>query len=133
VIAGIAATADAAEPTLIVHHGKIVTVDAKFSMAEAIAIDGDRITAVGSNDDVLRLAGPKTQQIDLEGKTVLPGLIDSHVHPLGAAMYEFDHPLPEMETVADVLKYVAGRADLLPDGEWIKVQQVFITRLRDHR
>ncbi len=48
-------------------------------------------------------------------------------------MYEFDHPLPEMETVADVLKYVAQRADVLPDGEWIKLQQVFVTRLRDQR
>ena len=132
-VAGVAAASTAAEPTLIVHHGKIVTVDKTFSTAEAMAIEGDRIVAVDSNDDVLRLAGPNTQQIDLEGQTVLPGLIDSHVHPVGAAMYEFDHPLPEMETVADVLQYVAQRADTLPDGEWIKLQQVFITRLRDQR
>jgi predicted amidohydrolase YtcJ len=132
-MAATAATGIAAEPTLIVHHGKIVTVDAAFSTAEAMAIDGERIVAVGSNDAVLRLAGPKTQQIDLEGQTLLPGLIDSHVHPIGAAMYEFDHPLPEMETVADVLTYVAQRADVLPDGEWIKLQQVFVTRLRDQR
>src|SRR5919112_6082245 len=71
--------------------------------------------------------------VALGGRMVLPGLIDSHVHPLGAAMYEFDHPVPEMETVADVLAYVGKRAEELPDGEWIKLQQVFITRLRDRR
>ena len=53
------ATSGAAEsPDLIVHRGKIVTVDAKFSMAEAMAVKGDRIQAVGSNDDMLKLAGP---------------------------------------------------------------------------
>lgn len=123
----------AGSPTLIVHNGKIVTVDKQFSVAEAMAVEGQTIKAVGLNDEIRRLAGPDTDFLDLKGNMVLPGLIDSHVHPLGAAMYEFDHPLPEMDTVADVLKYVAARAELLPDGEWIKLQQVFITRLRDQR
>ncbi|MGH7199384.1 MAG: amidohydrolase, partial [Planctomycetaceae bacterium] len=120
-------------PTLIVHHGKIVTVDPEFTIAEAMAVRGDRILAVGSNEDVLKLAGPRTEKLDLGGKTVLPGLIDSHTHPTGAAMYEFDHPVPEMETIADVLAYVARRAEQLEDGEWIRLRQVFITRLRDQR
>lgn len=129
-----AATLFAQEPpTLILHHGKIVTVDADFRIAEAMAVRGDRILAVGANDDVLRLAGPRTERIDLHGKTVLPGLIDSHVHPLGAAMYEFDHPIPEMDTIADVLKYIQQRAEALEDGQWVRVRQVFITRLRDQR
>lgn len=123
----------AAEPTLILYGGKVVTVNPAFTIAEAIVVEGDRIAAVGRTDDLRKLAGPNTQQIDLAGRTVLPGLIDSHVHPLGAAMYEFDSPVPEMETVADVLTYVAKRADDSPDGEWIKLQQVFITRLRDRR
>jgi predicted amidohydrolase YtcJ len=120
-------------PDLIVHHGKIVTVDPKFTIVEAIAVRGDRIQAAGTNDDVRKLAGPKTEQLDLGGKTVLPGLIDSHVHSTGAAMYEFDHPVPEMETIDDLLKYVKSRADALEDGEWILISQVFITRLRDQR
>ncbi len=130
----LAAVSGAAEPPdLIVHHGKIVTVDAKFSMAEAMAVKGDRIQAVGSNDEMLKLAGPQTNLVDLKGRTVIPGLCDSHVHAPGAAMYEFDHPVPEMDTVADVLKYIAARADALDDGDWIVVSQVFITRLRDQR
>lgn len=120
-------------PDQIFHHGKIVTVDEKFTIAEALAIRDDRIQAVGLNEEVLKLAGPKTKLIDLQGRTVIPGLIDSHVHAPGAAMYEFDHPIPEMDTVADVLKYIAARAEALNDGDWIVVRQVFITRLRDQR
>ena len=130
----LAAICEGAEPPeLIVHGGKIVTVDAKFSLAAAMAVTGDRILAVGSNEVVLKLAGPQTKVVDLKGRTVIPGLCDSHVHAPGAAMYEFDHPIPEMDTVADVLKYIAGRAETLDDGDWIVVSQVFITRLRDQR
>ncbi len=117
----------------IYYNGKIVTVDDDFRIAEAIAVRGDRIAAVGSTQDVLKLAGSQTRRIDLEGRTVLPGLIDSHVHPTGASMYEFDHVVPPMETIADVLRYIKGRADVLEDGEWIVVSQVFITRLREQR
>jgi len=119
--------------SLILSHGKILTVDKEFNVHEAIAVRGDRVLATGSNEDVLKLKGPDTQVIDLQGKTVLPGLADSHVHPTGAATYEFDHPIPEMETIADVLKYVQSRAEVLEDGEWIRISQVFVTRLRDQR
>ncbi|MES2792053.1 MAG: amidohydrolase [Planctomycetota bacterium] len=124
---------NAAPPDLIVTNGKVVTVDAQFTIAEAFAVHDGRIVAVGKNSDILPLAGAGTRNIDLGGKTVIPGLCDSHVHPSGAASYEFDHPIPEMDSVADVLKYVAARADVLPDGEWISLSQVFITRLRDQR
>ena len=123
----------AAPPDLILHSGKIVTVDEQFSVAEALAIETGRIVSVGSDAVVTALAGPGTELIDLGGKTVLPGLIDSHTHPLGAAMYEFDHPVPDMETIADVLRYFRDRAEVVPKGEWIRLQQVFITRLREQR
>jgi len=122
----------AADADLILHHGRIVTADPSFSVQQAIAVMGDHITAVGDNTSILRLKGPTTTVIDLEGKMVLPGLIDSHVHP-DAAMTEFDHPLPEMETMQDVLDYIRKRAGALKEGEWIQVRQVFITRLREQR
>ena len=121
------------KPGVIIHHGKIITVDSSFSIADAIAIQGDRIVAAGSNDEILALAGPETRQIDLRGKTVLPGLIDSHLHAVSSAMYEFDHPVPDMETLGDVLKYIQARAKALPNGEWVTLSQVFVTRLRDQR
>lgn len=120
-------------PDLILHQGKVVTVDGKFSIAEAIAVRGERIVAVGKSDEVLATKGEKTQIIDLAGKMVLPGLMDSHVHPTGAALHEFDHPIPEMLTIDDVLKYIEARAKIVPEGNWILLRQVFITRLREQR
>ncbi|HET6880249.1 MAG TPA: amidohydrolase [Pirellulales bacterium] len=130
-LASIAVAAEEAE--LILHHGKIVTVDREFSLQEAIAVKEGRILAVGGAAEVLQTRGEKTKVIDLEGKTVLPGLADSHVHPTSAAMTEFDHPVPEMESIADVLAYVKSRAAALEEGQWIVVRQVFITRLREQR
>lgn len=121
-----------AVPDLILHHGKIVTVDSSFSIHQALAIEGERILATGDNDSILALKGPKTRIIDLQGKMILPGLIDSHVHP-DAAMTEFDHTIPEMETIADVLDYIRQRARVSKPGEWIQLTQVFITRLREQR
>jgi predicted amidohydrolase YtcJ len=133
VLAPAAAADSPSEADLILHHGKVVTVDRKFTIHQALAVRGDRILRVGSDEDVLKTRGPKTTVIDLHGKMVLPGLIDSHVHPTDACMHEFDHPIPEMETIADVLAYVRGRAKVLAPGEWIEVHQVFITRLREQR
>jgi predicted amidohydrolase YtcJ len=64
---------------------------------------------------------------------VLPGLIDSHVHAMDASVVEFDHVIPSMETVEDVLQYIRNRAKTLEKGKWIVVRQVFITRLREPR
>lgn len=121
------------EADLILHHGKFVTVDKDFSIAEAIAIRGERIIAVGTNEEVLKTKREKTRVVDLGGKFVMPGLMDSHVHPGGAAMHEFDHPIPEMESIADVLAYVRSRAEVVKEGDWIVIRQIFITRLKEAR
>ena len=59
--------------------------------------------------------------------------MDSHVHAVDASMYEYDHEIPTMETIADVLRYIRSRAAVVPKGEWISLSQVFITRLREQR
>jgi predicted amidohydrolase YtcJ len=125
--------AHAQEATTIFYHGKIVTVDPQFRVVDSMAIRGDRIVGVGARQEVAKFAGPNAIQIDLQGKTVLPGLIDSHVHAADAAMYEFDHPVPEMETIGDVLGYIKSRAVIAKEGDWIELTQVFVTRLRDQR
>ncbi len=79
---------------LILHNGRVVTVDRNFRVVQAVAVAAGRIVAVGSDQEVLSLRGPQTRVVDLQGKMVLPGLIDSHVHPVGAALTEFDHPIP---------------------------------------
>ena len=60
--------------------GKVFTVDGRFSSVQAVAVSGERFTAVGSNETIRKLAGKNTKVIDLKGKTVIPGLIDNHVH-----------------------------------------------------
>jgi predicted amidohydrolase YtcJ len=68
----------------ILVNGKVLTVDTQFSTREAIAIRDGKITAVGNNSDVRKQAGPQTRVIDLQGRTVIPGLIDSHIHAIRA-------------------------------------------------
>jgi predicted amidohydrolase YtcJ len=122
-----------APPSQVFHNGKIVTVDPGFRIVQAMAIRDGRILAVGSNADMLRLAGSGTERVDLAGKTVLPGLIDSHVHAPAASMYEFEQPVPDMLTIDDVLAYIRERAEKTAAGRRITLSQVFITRLREQR
>jgi predicted amidohydrolase YtcJ len=117
----------------ILFNGKIVTVDEQFSIAQALAIRDGRVLQVGSDADLLKLKSDATRLIDLKGKMVLPGLMDSHTHPGPASTFEFDHPVPEMESIQDVLDYIQSRAKIVPEGEWIWVNQVFITRLKEKR
>ena len=90
--------AHAADADLILHHGKVVTVDERFSIHEAIAVEAGRIVQVGRDNEVLKRRGPRTEVLDLQGRVVLPGLMDSHAHPADACMTELDHPIPPMES-----------------------------------
>jgi len=123
----------AAGADLILHGGKVVTVDGRFSIHEAIAVERGRIAQVGRSADVLQRRDSRSEVVDLHGRLVLPGLIDSHAHPVGACMTEFDHPIPTIERIQDVLDYIQARARALNEGEWIVVSQVFITRLQEQR
>jgi predicted amidohydrolase YtcJ len=126
-------TTPAAEPDLILHNAKIVSVDAQFSINGAVAVRAGRIVHVGSNLAVMKSRGPQTEVVDLHGQMVLPGLMDSHAHPASACMTEFDHEIPEMETIGDVLSYIKRRTQVVKPGDWIEVHQVFITRLKEQR
>jgi hypothetical protein len=132
-LAAMLPTAFAAEAEVILHGGKIVTVDEKFSLKEALAIGNGRILAVGTDEEIFKLKGSSTRWLNLGGKMVLPGLIDSHTHPTGASVTEFDHEIPPMESIAEVLAYIRDRVSKIREGEWIILQQVFITRLKEQR
>lgn len=133
-LTGLAPTAAMAqEADLILTNGRIITVDAANTVAEAMAVRGERIIRVGTTEDVLETRSSTTEVVDLDGKTVLPGLIDSHTHAAWASVAEFDHPIPEMQSIDDILAYVRDRAEVKSPGEWIVVQQVFLTRIEERR
>jgi len=117
-------------PTMILHNGKVLTVDSKFSVAQAIAVTGNKISAVGSDADVLKMAGPNTQKIDLKGRTVVPGLMDTHLHYSGLeyggeltedqrAVYKVDWR--GVHKKEDVLNQISGiiAKYKIPSGKWI--------------
>jgi len=123
----------AAAPSLILHGGKIVTVDQDFRMVSAMALKGGRIIAIGDDATLLKLQDSETMLIDLKGRMVLPGLMDSHAHPVSAATHEFDHEVPDIADIPQLLDYIATRAKALPEGSLIHVRQIFITRLKEQR
>ncbi len=123
--------AGAADADLILHNGRIVTVDAQFSVRQAAAVKDGRITVVGRDADVLKERGPRTRVIDLKGRMVLPGLFDSHVHALEAGLSEFRAPLPALDSIPAVQAFLRERARATPKGEWIVVPRTFPTRLSE--
>jgi predicted amidohydrolase YtcJ len=88
---------------------------------------------VGDDKGALALRGPRTRVIDARGKVVLPGLYDSHVHPLGAATSELAAPLPDLRSLKDVFDHIRKRASVTPKGEWIVLPYAFPTRLKEAR
>jgi predicted amidohydrolase YtcJ len=122
-----------ADADLIVHRAKVVTVDASFSMAEALAVRDGKIVAVGTDAEVMKNKGPATKVIDAGGNMVLPGLMDSHVHPVGAAMSEWKEPLPDPRSLQEVFAVIRKRAETTPEGSWIVLRYAFPTRLDDAR
>lgn len=107
-------------PEHIFYNAKILTVDANFTVAEAIAIDGERILAVGTNDQIRELAATTTVQTDLEGKTVIPGLIDNHIHYLrGTNFAAYETRIHGVTSRQEVLSRISAKARELGPGRWI--------------
>jgi len=102
-------------------NGRALTVDPDGSIAEAVAVKGDRILAVGSDDEISRLIGEKTKTHDLKGLTVLPGLIDSHMHPgsYGVFWVRGVKCGPDIRSVGELLASIREKADSSPKGSWI--------------
>jgi predicted amidohydrolase YtcJ len=120
VLAGWHCPAQAQPADKIFTNGKIVTVDDRFTIAQALAIRGQRVVAVGSNSEIDKVRGPATETIDLGGRTVIPGLIDNHAHWIRAAEHNelrFDGVTSRQQA----LKMVAERARAAAPGEWIAV------------
>src|SRR6266851_3417686 len=104
---------------LVLRNGKIITVDRTFTVAEAIAITGERIAAVGPNAAMAALTAPATRSIDLQGKTVIPGLIDGHAHMDREGLKNIFPSLGRVRSIRDIQDRIAELARGRAPGEWI--------------
>ena len=107
-------------PDLILSNGKIITVDERFTIAQAVAIRGDRIVAVGTNQDIARLAGPGTRRIDLRGRALTPGLIDNHMHLLRAGTTWLNEVrFDGVDSRKKAIELLRARASVVGTGGWV--------------
>jgi hypothetical protein len=110
------------EADLILHTGRVTTLDPKRPEAEAIAIQGGRIEAVGTDADVLKLCGPKTERIDLGRRRVIPGLNDSHLHLIrGGLNFNMELRWDGVPSLADALRTLKEQARRTPPPQWVRV------------
>src|SRR5579872_4964385 len=109
-----------AQPSdLVLRNGKIVTMNSALPAAQAIAVRGDRIAAIGPNADAAGWIGPRTRVIDLHGQLAVPGLIEGHGHFTGVGEFRLGLDLREAGTWDDIVAQVARAAKSAKPGEWI--------------
>ena len=118
---------------LVVTGAKVLTVDAGSRVAEAVAIRDGVFVLVGTSAEARALVGPRTRVIDAGGKTVIPGLIDSHVHALGVAEAEVRGAFRDLRAIAEIQAWIREKAAAVPEGQWIFSPRVFPTRLAERR
>lgn len=120
-------------------NATVLTMNATNSIAQAVAVKGEKIKAVGSNNEIRTLAGPETRMVDLTGKTMIPGLVDAHSHfPESGvrALYRVDcnsPPIGATKRIADIIQRLKERAQRTPKGEWIQGFGYDDTLLEDKR
>ncbi|HEC41083.1 hypothetical protein LCGC14_1603170 [marine sediment metagenome] len=124
-------------PDLVLYNGKIVTMDEKESIAEAVAVYFNKIVAVGNNSDIQKDIGKETKVIDLKGRTVIPGLIDSHAHFLAVGadrkLYEDLSEEAGITSIADIQANLREIAKNTPSGNWIFGYQEDDSKLKEKR
>jgi predicted amidohydrolase YtcJ len=107
------------EPETVLYNGNIWTVDEAQPRAQAVAISGGRLVAVGSNDDVLRLATARTRKIDLAFKSVLPGFNDAHAHPVESGVEHLRKVACDKDSIEKIQASLHERASQTPPGQWV--------------
>jgi predicted amidohydrolase YtcJ len=115
-----AATPAVAPADLVLRGGKVATVDPAFGNAEALAVNGFKITAVGSNDAVSAYIGPETEVIELNGRFAMPGFIEGHGHLFSLGESKLILDLNDVSGWDEIVSMVAVAADKARPGEWIK-------------
>jgi predicted amidohydrolase YtcJ len=121
-LAGLCATATAEKIDTVLLNGKVLSADERGTVHQALAIAGDRIVALGKSGDIKRLAGKGTRVVDLGGRTVIPGLIDSHMHAIRAALsYGTEVHWFGTTSIEQALGRLRDAASAAPPGQWLIV------------
>jgi predicted amidohydrolase YtcJ len=120
---------------LILTNGKVVTIDSQETIAQAVAIKDGRFLKAGTNEEIRGLAKSGAKVIDLNGRTVLPGFIDTHEHCIRRGLQSdyVDCGSTLMETIDDIVQALAAKAATKPEGEWVVGSRFDETKLKDHR
>jgi len=110
------------QANIVFFNGEVITVDGQDSIREALAISDNKIVAVGSNEEIKDFIGDSTQVIDLEGKSVLPGIIDAHLHLVmyGTSQLSISCKEPGMDSIDAILTALKNKAATTPKGQWIR-------------
>lgn len=122
-----------AEANLVVLNGRVLTVDAGNASAEAVAVRDGVFVYVGDQAGARKLIGPKTQVLDARGHSVIPGLIESHVHAVGVARDQADEPFRQLSSLAEIETWVREKAARSKPGEWVRIPRVDLTRFKEGR
>jgi predicted amidohydrolase YtcJ len=121
------------EADIVLVNGKIITVDKNFTIAQAVAISKERILAVGTDRKIRKFAGSATKIVDLKGRTVIPGIIEAHLHPETAAVSELDGEIPDLHTITELLTWIKSQTAIKKKGDWIIFPKFFSTRMKELR
>jgi predicted amidohydrolase YtcJ len=113
--------------------GRILTMDADARVVSALAIHDGKILAVGTDEQIRQLADGRTVVVELDGRTVIPGIIAAHCHAVGVARNALRQPHVELLSIGAVQDWIRERAKSVPAGEWIRVPRADITRLQERR
>ncbi len=109
-------------PDLILFNGRFTTLDRSNPTANAVAIADGRFVHVGSNAEVMALAGAGTRRIDLQGRSALPGLIDNHLHIIrGGLNFNMELRWDGVRSLADAMAMLRAQVDITPAPQWVRV------------
>lgn len=114
-------------------EGRVHSLDARDTVAQAVAVRDEKIVYVGDDQGANAFIGPKTEVYRAGGRTVIPGINETHVHAIGAAQGEAVEPFRQLNSIADIQDWVREQAATTPEKEWIRLPRVDVTRIAERR